>query len=131
MPDDSQTTGSSSSLFVPLTLKQKFPEIIDLILRSESMNDEERQYWIDILPVMTPEQTAQLKTILVQEREQLAAIDAKYSKDIAGQKPPEKSSEEIGQARRERVKERSTKEHESETTELQEEAEILRKVQDL
>lgn len=131
MPDDSQTTGSSSSLFVPLTLRQKFPEIIDLILRSESMNDEERQYWIDILPVMTPEQTEQLKTILVQEREQLAAIDAKYSKDIADQPAIQKSSEEIGQQRRERAKERSTKEQQFETTEAQKEEEILRKVQDL
>lgn len=63
-------------------LKKKFPELIELILASESMNDEERQYWVNILPVMTPEQIQNLKDILTNEKEQLAAIDRKYAKEI-------------------------------------------------
>ena len=47
------------------------------------MNDEERQYWINILPIMTPEQIGNLQNILTSEKTQLAAIDAKYSKDGA------------------------------------------------
>jgi len=69
-------------LKVPPEVAQQFPDIIEFIRTSESMNDEERQYWVDILPVMTPEQREQLRNILKNEREQLAAIDAKYAKEI-------------------------------------------------
>jgi len=46
------------------------------------MNDEERQYWVNILPIMTPEQVQNLKDILDNERKQLSAIDQKYAKEI-------------------------------------------------
>jgi len=72
----------ASSLVIPDETKKKFPEIIELILGSESMNDEERQYWINILPVMTPDQLSSLKDILDTEKKQLAAIDKKYAKEI-------------------------------------------------
>ncbi|MDD5041638.1 MAG: hypothetical protein PHX87_04510 [Candidatus Peribacteraceae bacterium] len=71
-----------SAVQVPQDLKMKFPELIGLILGSESMNDEERQYWINILPVMTPEQIQNLNDILTNEKQQLAAIDRKYAKEI-------------------------------------------------
>ncbi len=48
------------------------------------MNLEERQYWINILPIMTPEQIKNLRDILTNEKEQLAAIDAKYKNTDAG-----------------------------------------------
>ncbi len=134
MPDDAQTPASgsgSSSVFVPLTLRQQFPDVIDMILQSESMNNEERQYWIDILPVMTPDQLQQLKTILTQERDQLAAIDAQYGKDIVDNTKPKKSVEEIGETRKQRIQERSHKELEAENAEATAEEEILKKVQDL
>jgi len=67
---------------IPDDLKAKFPELIALILGSESMNDEERQYWVNILPVMTPDQIQNLKDILTNEKDQLAAIDQKYAKEI-------------------------------------------------
>src|SRR3989338_9293851 len=72
----------ASVVVVPDDVKQKFPDLIELILRSESMNDEERQYWINILPIMTDDQIQNLRQILTNERDQLAAIDAKYSKEI-------------------------------------------------
>jgi len=73
---------SPPAVSIPEELQKKFPELIELISGSESMNDEERQYWVNILPVMTPEQVQNLKDILVNEREQLAAIDRKYAKEI-------------------------------------------------
>ena len=54
-------------------------ELLDLIRKSESMDNDERKYWVEILPVMTADQTRQLRDILVNERDQLAAIDKKYS----------------------------------------------------
>jgi hypothetical protein len=79
MSDDTTQSG----LTVPPEVERQFPDLIALIRSSESMNDEERQYWVDILPVMTPEQVEQLRGILQNERDQLAAIDAKYAQEIS------------------------------------------------
>src|SRR3989339_1897774 len=90
-------TQAQSGLIIPDDIRQKFPELIELILGSESMNDEERQYWINILPVMTPDQIASLKDILETERRQLSAIDQKYAKEIkeiGNRKIIEKTGEE-------------------------------------
>lgn len=66
------------------------------------MNDEERQYWINILPIMTPEQIQNLKEILDNEEKQLAAIDEKYAKEIEriGQGELVKQTEEQRKSRR-------------------------------
>ncbi|PIR49180.1 hypothetical protein COU80_00320 [Candidatus Peregrinibacteria bacterium CG10_big_fil_rev_8_21_14_0_10_55_24] len=69
-------------LVIPKETRAQFSELIELILKSESMNDEERQYWINILPVMTQEQRTSLTDILVTEKKQLKAIDEKYAKEI-------------------------------------------------
>jgi hypothetical protein len=71
-----------ADLIISDDVRKTFPNIVELVLRSESMNDEERQYWINILPIMTPPQVDQLKNILENERKQLSAIDKKYAKEI-------------------------------------------------
>lgn len=78
------TTGATPTggFTVSPELEKQFPEIITLIRGSESMNDEERKYWVSILPVMTPEQVQNLKDILVNEKSQLAAIDQKYNQEV-------------------------------------------------
>ena len=91
MPDDKSAGNGSTQAPLPSTSKVRIPpdtartfaELIDLIMHSESMNDEERQYWVDILPAMTADQVTQLRDILQNERRQLAAIDEKYEKDVA------------------------------------------------
>ena len=83
MADVSSQSGATG-LKIPDDVRSKFPELIDLIVASESMNDEERQYWINILPIMTPEQTEDLRGILDNERKQLEAID----KNMQGKSPP-------------------------------------------
>lgn len=65
---------------IPQELLEKDPELVDLIIRSESMDDKERQYWFNLTEVMNTEQTEKLRDILVRERKKLAEIDAKYSK---------------------------------------------------
>jgi len=72
----------TNGLLIPEELRQKYPALVELILHSESMNKEERQYWVNILPIMTEEQVENLRGILVNEKDQLAAIDKKYSKQI-------------------------------------------------
>ncbi len=87
---DEQTTppvpaaqSGGTGLIIPAEVQQKFASILVLIQGSESMNNEERQYWINILPIMTPEQLKNLEEILSSEKKQLAAIDAKYSKEMS------------------------------------------------
>lgn len=119
---------ASSAVTVPLELQKQFPELIALLLGSESMNDEERQYWINILPVMTPDQRGNLQKILQNEKEQLAAIDAKYAKEIAatGRGKP---LEEIENARRFRRQKQRAIEKKVETEEARKEREILEAIE--
>ena len=49
-------------------VKDKFPDLIDLIKQTESMNDEEREYWFQILPIMTEDQIRKFRDILVNEK---------------------------------------------------------------
>ena len=63
-------------------IQAKYPELIKLILETESMEDDERQYWFDIMPSMTDEQIDRLFNILDTERKKLAALEEKYKKEI-------------------------------------------------
>ena len=60
----------------------KYPELIELINSTNSMDKEEKQYWIDILPTMTDEQVNRLFDILETERKKLEELDLKYEKDM-------------------------------------------------
>ena len=75
-------TSASNNQSVDPALLAKFPELIPLLLSSQSMNGDERAYWLNILPIMTPEQVQNLQDILINEKRQLAAIDAKYAKEV-------------------------------------------------
>ena len=102
MPDDATATDSEAiPIVVPADVQAAFGPIVALILESESMNDDERRYWIDILPAMNAEQVSKLQDILTREKEQLAAIDAKYSGDRTAVTEA-KSIEHIGEERRAR-----------------------------
>lgn len=99
-----QPPAQQGGLTVPPEVQQKFGDLIALIRGSESMNDEERQYWINILPIMTPEQIQNLRDILDNEKKQLAAIDAKYQTELdrLGDKEAIRQTEEERKARREK-----------------------------
>jgi hypothetical protein len=118
-------SSDSSGLKIPPELRENFGELIDLIEGSESMNTEERQYWINILPIMTDDQIVNLREILVNERNQLKVIDEKYSKEIEkiGQ---EQIVKKTGEERRKRRETRSAKEQEA-SQESDAEAEALLK----
>ncbi|MDO8649311.1 MAG: hypothetical protein Q7R81_06035 [Candidatus Peregrinibacteria bacterium] len=117
-----------SSVVISEELKQKHPDLIALIVASESMNDEERQYWVNILPIMTPEQLQNLRDILDNEKKQLAAIDEKYSKEIEriGETQLVKQTEE---ERRKRREARTSKESSAMAEEQQRAEEVLRKIE--
>lgn len=126
----SGATGGQSTLAIPSEIAQKYAGLIALIQGSESMNDEERQYWVNILPIMTPDQVKNLSDILENERKQLAAIDAKYQTEVQriGQTEVTRQTEE------ERKKRRSARASTEKNTKEKEEAkaeELLQQIDGL
>jgi hypothetical protein len=118
MSDDptSAQTQVAPTLVIPTAAKQTYPDIVELILHSESMNDEERQYWFDLLMDMNEDQITPLRGILTTERDELATIDAKFVKD-AEQKaaaPENTVSMEERQKRSKERLEKESQEHEQE-----------------
>lgn len=63
-------------------MQVKYPELIELVLNTESMDDDERQYWFDIMPSMTDAQIDRLYNILDTERKKLEELEVKYQKEI-------------------------------------------------
>lgn len=67
---------------VPPLVREKFPDLVDLIKQTESMNNEERDYWFQILPIMTEEQIGKFRDILLNEKQQLAQLDKEYEHEL-------------------------------------------------
>lgn len=67
---------------VPSLVKDKFPDLVQLIKDTESMNDDERDYWFQILPIMTEEQIKKFRDILVNEKDQLSRLDKEYEQEL-------------------------------------------------
>lgn len=72
-------TGQNQEFDIPEVVKEKYPDLMALILETKSMDKKERQYWFHILPVMNENQVTKLRTILENEKKKLAAIDTKYA----------------------------------------------------
>ncbi len=67
---------------IPEEIQKKYPGLIDLILVTESMTDDERQYWFQILPVMTEDQVKKFEDILNTEKKQLQKLDQEYEDQL-------------------------------------------------
>jgi len=67
---------------IPKAVQDKYPELVELIKKTESMDDEEREYWFQILPVMTEEQVEKFKSILDTEKQQLSSLDKEYEDEL-------------------------------------------------
>jgi hypothetical protein len=77
LPEDLQELAKSFS--IPSEFIEKSPDIIVLILRSQSLNShEEKQNWFNLLPLMNDQQLAKLVGILTKEQEKLKEIEQKY-----------------------------------------------------
>lgn len=103
---------------------KKSSDIKELISQTSSMSEQEKQYWLQILPVMNEEQVLDLQKILTDEKQSLSQIDAKYSEQKAQMQALEQSL-----AKQERlsakIKELRVQEAESEEKESLEEEKIL------
>ena len=71
-------TAVKSGLNVPAETREQFTDLIPLIEKSPSMNPEEKQYWVDVLPIMTKDQVANLRDILGTEKKQITEANDAY-----------------------------------------------------
>lgn len=115
---------ADTQILIPEELKEKYGELIEMILKTESMDDEERQYWIDLMPVMTDEQIKNLYDILDNERKKLAEIDEFYSRKAEDIEADEKAAEMI-EARKAKMDELQSAEQQNEQDEKALEEQLL------
>ena len=73
---------NGTTFYIEDEVQTKYPELIKLILHTESMDDDERQYWFDIMPSMTDSQIDRLYDILETEKRKLEELELKYQKEI-------------------------------------------------
>ena len=52
-------------------------EILDLIKKSSSIDEDEKQYWIDILPIISDSHKDKLYRILLNEKVKLEKLNKK------------------------------------------------------
>lgn len=67
---------------IPEDMQKKYPVLIDLVLTTESMTDDERQYWFQIMPVMSEQQLLKFQNILETEKKQLQRLDQEYEDQL-------------------------------------------------
>ncbi len=63
-------------------IKAKYPELIKLVVATDSMDNDEKQYWFDIMPSMTDSQVDRLYEILETEKNKLEELEVKYQSEI-------------------------------------------------
>lgn len=79
---ETTTMAPPEKFSVPTLVKEKFPDLMQLIKETESMNDEERDYWFQILPIMTEDQIKKFRDILLNEKQQLQRLDKEYENEL-------------------------------------------------
>lgn len=112
---------------IPALVREKFPDLVKLIYETESMNDEEREYWMQIMPIMTEEQIVKFREILVNEKDQLAKLDNEYEQEMSRISAPTPPIDE--EKLKEKMAEIKKKEKVGEEAEKAKEAELLKQLE--
>lgn len=118
------------TLNIPPEVVEKFGELVELIKGSKSMNFDERQYWVDVLPIMSEDQLTNLRGILDNEKKQLEAAAQAYSEGV--KKSEEKTASVFDEkVYQEKKKLLNAQEAEHEAAETQSEDDILAELDNL
>ena len=113
---------SQPDFSVSQKVQETYPELVEMLKNSESIDAEEKQYWFDSLETMDEDQVASLRSILVDEKEQIAKIDAEYEdKNIDAIRDTEKELEKKAQEEREKVRKAEEAKHREQDEERQDE----------
>ncbi len=78
----SQITSNWVNFQITDEIQAEYSELIKLVLNTKSMDDQERQYWFDIMPSMSNEQIDRLFEILDTEKKKLEQLETSYQKEI-------------------------------------------------
>ncbi len=125
-----QITDMETKYSVPASVRAGYPDLVALLIKTESMNPEEREYWFQVLPIMNDEQIVKLRTILVNEREQLKKIDEEYNSEIGKINQAHKSEWNAFEAQEKRkILSDAEKKHEEQETENEDA--LLQKLQNV
>jgi hypothetical protein len=76
-------TPTATTLNVSEEVQKKFPDLVEMIKGSQSMNQEERQYWVDVLLIMGDDQIQNLRNILENEKKQIETANQTLQRGIA------------------------------------------------
>jgi len=114
---------AESEYIIPDIVRDKFPDLIKLIFETDSMKEEEREYWLQILPIMGEEQIVKFRKILTDEKEQLEKLDQKYKEEAEKYGASKSISEED---MKKRIDDMKKAEADSEVNEEQAEADLLK-----
>ena len=74
--------GGGKQYNIPDAVLEKYGELVEKIKKTESMSHEEREYWFQILPIMTEDQVTRLRGILEEESKQLKELDSEYQGEL-------------------------------------------------
>ncbi len=111
-------------------IKEKYSQLITLVLQTQSMSEDEKKYWFQLLPTMTKDQIENLQGILEREKQKLGAIDKKYKKKIE-----EISNKYVVKWKGVKIREKREKIRKAETAakeeEITKEEEILSQLEDI
>lgn len=77
-----EITHNDKKFVISDEIQAQYHELVQLILATDSMDDNERQYWFDIMPSMTDEQVDRLFNILDTEKKKLQELESKYQEEI-------------------------------------------------
>lgn len=78
MADDTAVKTEEETLVIPEETAADFPELVRMVKASRSMDNEERQYWVDVLPIMSDDQIENLRDILDNERKSVDDANKSY-----------------------------------------------------
>lgn len=67
---------------VDCKIERKYPELVKLVLEADSIDNKEKQEWLDVMPRMTEEQIDRLFDILETERVKLSELEIRYQEEI-------------------------------------------------
>lgn len=123
-------TEVESKYIVPPLVRDKFTDLVKLIYETESMDAEEREYWLQIMPIMSEDQVVKLRDILVNEKVQLEKLDQNYKSEVSNignRAVPEIDEQQM----KEKMAQIKSAESASEQSEQAEEDALLKQLNDL
>ena len=115
---------------IPDDVRQQYPRLVELIIATESMNYDEKEYWFSILPIMTDDQVVKLQNILETERQKLTELNQKYQQQTSSLEDKHLVEWQAFN-RQEQAAQRQRREAVEEKKEAAEEAALLQEIQNL